>query len=416
MIRLKPNPEAIFRCPECRSEDTIVHDIRFESINILADCTCPRCGFEFYQALPVGHTVNHPLSIGKQNGKIHSRDESPHWVINAVLQSHENNRLDVVKIERTIFKKYDKVIILNALDSLYGHVLLKIYNAFHHLDHQKDLGLILIIPKLVKWLVPQGCAEIWVVDLPLADLDYGYDSIRKYIGHELERFEQVYLSKAYSHPDVSKVDFARLTGVSPFDLENFSRQKATVTFVLREDRWWFNGTMDYWFYRACRKLRVLSFGAKLLTLRQNRLIKKTMALIRKDLHVVDFFVIGLGRTGEFGKEATDHRQTTVNAVIESSWCRTYSKSHVVVGIHGSNMLLPTAMAAGCVEILPEDRYGNMIQDLSVRYNDRRQLFFYRLADQFATPKSIGDKVVGIIRDYEEFHTNMCQNGYARGVL
>ena len=70
------------------------------------------------------------------------------------------------------------------------------------------------------------------------------------------------------------------------------------------------------------------------------------------------------------------------------------------------MLLPTALAAGSVEILPADRYGNILEDISVRYANRLQLFFYRFADQFASPKSIAVKAVSMIRDYSMFRKNM----------
>jgi hypothetical protein len=75
------------------------------------------------------------------------------------------------------------------------------------------------------------------------------------------------------------------------------------------------------------------------------------------------------------------------------------------------MLLPTALAASCVEILPEDRFGNIVQDISVRYSDRRQLFMYRFADQFIKPRKIAQKVVAIIRDYDTFYKNMCEYIY-----
>ena len=136
-----------------------------------------------------------------------------------------------------------------------------------------------------------------------------------------------------------------------------------------------------------------------------------MKLIKEKIPDVKFYVVGLGGAEGFNGHAKDQRYREVNAAIERSWCKIYSKSHVVIGIHGSNMLLPTALAAGCVEILPEDRYGNMIQDISVRYNDRKQLFFYRFADQFANADAVANKAIGIINHYETYNANMCKNTY-----
>ena len=87
---------------------------------------------------------------------------------------------------------------------------------------------------------------------------------------------------------------------------------------------------------------------------------------------------------------------------ELAWCRMYAGSQVVVGVHGSNMILPTAHAAGCVEILPHDRYGNMVQDISVRYHDRMQLFMYRFTDEFASPRQVARHVVSMFKDYEVY--------------
>lgn len=411
MIRIKPNPQNVFICPECRTDQPRIHEIKVQSINVVADCTCIHCGFDFYQTLPVGHTTDYSLSIGKKNEKLYKPDESRPWLSNSFLKAHKEKRKQDVEIEKIVFKKCDHVIVLNTLDSLYGHVLLKLYNAFYHLNKQTDVGLVLIIPKIFLWLIPEGCAEVWVVDLKLGELVYGYEAIENFVSKELERFDEVYLSKAYSHPDFGQANITRLTGVRPFDLKKFSSLKPTFTFVLREDRWWFRTAGDYWFYRVCRKLKILNWGSRILSRRQNSLVKQTIRLIKKQLPDAKVYVVGLGRTGNFSGYAIDERQWNVSPAVENAWCSIYAQSHVVIGVHGSNMLLPTAHAAGCVEVLPGDRYGNMVQDLSVRYNNRLQLFFYRFADQFSRPASITEKAVAMIRDYALFHNNMCKNIY-----
>jgi len=412
MIQLKPHMDNSFVCPECRANNPTIKEIRFESVNILAECACSSCTFEFYQVLPVGHMVDHPFSIAKQSKKLYRPEGDFNWLSESLLKSHVESRANEVNIEKIIFKKYDKVVILNTLDSLYGHVLLKLYNAFHHLDQPGETGLIIIIPKLCKWLIPPGCAEAWVVDLKLSELIFGYDSIRKFVSREITRFQEVYLSKAYSHPNLSTQATERLTGVTPFNLMNFSKLPRTVTFVLREDRWWLTQVGDYWFYRICRKLNIPSWGNYVLSLRQNKLIKRVIRLIRKEQPDVNFNIVGLGKTGNFEGYANDERQVKVDDSIETAWCKTYARSHIVIGVHGSNMLLPTALAAGCVEVLPQDRYGNMVQDLTVRYSNRLQLFFYRFVDQFANPKSVSSKVLAIFRDYEGYTKNMCNNVYS----
>ena len=410
LIELKPKVENHFTCPKCKAGNPIIKEVLIQPVYELADCVCGNCGLEFFQTFRAGHSVNDNLSIEKIGKRIFANSDSTFWLLDILNNRNHKVNNGKTSIEKRIFKKYENVVILNALDFLYGHVLLKLYNAQFHLENQNGLGLILIIPKSFEWLIPQGCAEVWIVNLKLSEFSRGNESIQKFISQEFDRFNKIYLSKAYSHPDFTKVDITRFTGICPFDLNFFDELKPTVTFILREDRWWYGSFLDYWFYRMCRKLKLLAWGSRVLSLKQNSLVKKTIKHIREKLPVADIAIVGLGKTGRF-PEVDDFRATNVDPSIEINWSKRYARSHVVVGVHGSNMLLPTAFAAGCVEIIPIDRYANMVQDISVRYSDRKQLFFYRFADQYSKPKSVSDKVVSIICDFREYNKNMCVNLY-----
>ncbi|ELR68503.1 hypothetical protein C900_00337 [Fulvivirga imtechensis AK7] len=374
------------------------------------DCTCRHCGFPFYQMLPVGHHVEVPFTVAVDDGEIYHGHKDYKWLEEVVKQSFPLAGQEV-SIEKRIFKAHNDVVILNTLDFLYGHSLLKLYNAQHHLDRNPSTGLVLIISKAFEWMIPAGCAEAWIVDLKLGELRKGYTAIAEFVSAQLQRFDRVYLSYAYSHPDFTRVDIARYTGVEPFRIENFTHTTPRITFVLREDRWWHPHRADYWFYRACRKSGWLKVGGKLLSMRQKQLVESTIRYVKNELTEAEFFIVGFGTTGNFNGNTHDRRVNSLNGDIEREWCKIYSKSHVVVGFHGSNMLLPTAFAAGCVEILPEDRFGNMVQDISVRYHDRQQLFFYRFADQYTQPSRVAGKIVAMIRDYESYHRNMCKHVY-----
>jgi hypothetical protein len=378
----------------------------------MAYCHCENCEFDFYETLPVGHTITDTIAIGKVDRKLYPASAKKTWLTDAIVNAISNENGKAVPIRKIIHAKYEDVIILSALDFLYGHSLLKLYNAIHHLDHHKNLGLIVIVPKSFEWLVPKGCAEVWVVELKLSELAIFHSSVQAFLHKEFERFKTIYLSKTYSHPDFSSIDIARFTGIKPFDLKTFEQHPPTFTFILREDRWWFRRYFDYWFYRLCRKLGILEIGSKVLSMRQNELVRKTIRLILRKFPDASFFIVGLGTTGNFKSNTHDERKNMINDSVERDWCRIYARSHVVIGVHGSNMLLPTAHAAGCVEILPEDRYGNIVQDISVRYADRNQLYFYRFADLYSSAKTVANKAISVVENFEVFEKNMCSNIYS----
>ena len=108
-------------------------------------------------------------------------------------------------------------------------------------------------------------------------------------------------------------------------------------------------------------------------------------------------IVGLGEPRPVPDGVTDLRTTKMNVETELAWCRTYAKSHFVIGVHGSNMLLPTALAGGCIEVLPHDRFGNLAQDVAVRCNDVMQLFLYRFVDEFASPATVAQESTPVPR-------------------
>ena len=414
MIEVKPNLYNAFVCPECKTEHPNILDILIEGVHVMGDCICSVCGFEFYQLFPVGTTVDFPLAYGKANGLLY--DEVHAWVSIGLLEYIKTVRGRDIAIEKIVHKECKQVVILNALDFLYGHSLLKLLNVQYHLDHQKELGVVVIIPKILRWLVPKGCSEIWVVDVQLSELTYRQLAINNFISKELKRFDEVYLSRAYSHPDFRFVDISRFTGVVPFDIAKFSRVPIHITFVLREDRWWLIRAENFLMYRVLRRLGLRQAGTRFLVHHQNRLVKKTIRHIKRELPDSKFAIAGLGNSGDFTGYAEDWRRKKIDASTEAEWCSLYAKSQVVFGVHGSNMLLPSSLAAGCVEILPEGRYANIVQDLAVRYADRRQLYFYRFLPQYSKPRAVAMNIAAMITYYDKFNANMCVNNYREPMM
>ena len=72
-------------------------------------------------------------------------------------------------------------------------------------------------------------------------------------------------------------------------------------------------------------------------------------------------------------------------------------SHIVIGVHGSNMLLPSAHAGAVIELLPEDRSANLAQDIIPAGDQtmRETMFRYRFMPLSSQPGQVAD-TVGIL--------------------
>ncbi|MDX9750646.1 MAG: hypothetical protein RBT71_06160 [Flavobacteriales bacterium] len=412
LVPLRPVVHDPRPCPVCAAPDTAVRAVHFPGIHIMAERHCAACGASFMQDLPVGFAVDHPMAFELGTGRLYQEDARLDWIYKPLVQGYRAPDHGPVRVERTVFRAHRRVVLLNTLDFLYGHVLLKLYNAAHHLRRHPDLGLVLIVPRNFRWLVPDGTAEVWTVDLGLGGMPGWHTAIDTFVQDQLPRFEEVFLGRGYAHPEFAPVRIERFTGTPAFPLAEFDSRPRHVTFVVREDRLWFAGPLHKLAYRAAGALGLKGALGRCFVAGQDRLVRRTMKAIRRTLPDVRFTVVGMGRPGGLGHLATDLRTIAIDEQVERGWVRAYANSQVVVGVHGSNMLLPTAHAAGCVEILPHDRTGNIVQDISVRWHDRMQLFLYRFVDEFAGPRAVARHVTAMFTEFTNFHRSHRLRGFA----
>ncbi len=307
--------------------------------------------------------------------------------------------LEVVP-DKKVYQTHTRVIILNCLDDCYGHVLYKLLNAGPYLSSPpKDKpGLIVIIPRSFCWLVPEGVAEVWSVDVPLKQLTRRIAPFDAFVKTELRRFDEVWLD-AVNQEDGSKTDWERFTRTKPFDLARFYDSPLRVTFVCREDRFWVRHPVEEFLWKVFVKIRKTGLVRSFFVHRQNRLVERTARLIAERLEKVQFTAVGLGKTGRLSSSIVDKRTETVTDALETAWCQLYASSHVIVGVHGSNMLIPSSLAAGFVEILPRYKIDHLAEDAVPRHPNRYLFFLGRFLDAYASPRLVALHVCSLIKNF-----------------
>jgi len=214
------------------------------------------------------------------------------------------------------------------------------------------------------------------------------------------------LSVAFSHPHSSDFDIERFTRVSPFPLENFGKnhKNPVITFIWREDRLWETESrpMPTRFEKIKRQLGI----SQERTNEQTRKVIKFAECLRGEFPALDFAVAGIGEANDLPGWITDLRLTKLDVEAERTWCERYAASHLVVGVHGSNMLLPSAHAGGVIELIGEERRGNFLQDILFRQSDVREMLFrYRFVPPSTAPEDLARLASTILR-YEDFRRLM----------
>ena len=362
MIQIKPVIHHQSRCPHC---NTPLHDydILWQGIHICAVSRCSGCQAGITEDLKVGHSRYTPYQADGAAGQLFGSDSSRAWYGMPLLRSLESPTYDyALELNVEKFRDAREVIILDCIDSLYGHCLLKLLSADAHLRNDPELGLVVMVQEFLRWMVPEGVAEVWTVNIPLALASNYYPELDRRIKQECDRFDTIYLSPALSHP--RDFDITCFTGVAKHD---FNAKDFRITFIWREDRPWWRPPMGYTI--PLRLLGRLGIMGPVLQW-QNWKIRSLFARMRCDFPDALYTVAGLGERIRFPAWIDDQRVERYTRQAERRACQVYADSRLVVGVHGSNMLLPSAHAGMTLDLMPDGRWGNFAQDVLYQQGER----------------------------------------------
>jgi hypothetical protein len=408
---LHPFTDAEHVCPYCRVR-LGVKGWHVPGMRNLADLLCERCGRAFYGDLAAGQALYTPMLLEKATGAVHDA-HGVEWFAGWLRDSYARRADESVPFDVQERRAVTRpVVLLNCLDTLYGHSLLKLLNAQFHLDRHTDVDLVVMVPTPLAWMTPDGVAQVWSVGLPLRRGTEWNEWLAREIRRRVEAFGQVSLSHALSHPPPGEFDIERFTRVKPFPLGEWDArlERPTVTFIWRDDRPWHAPTDAAPSTRRERLKRLIASQSPPKA-EQFELVSELAETLRRDLPALDFAVAGLAEDegrGKLPEWIRDLRRTTLDDDAEREWCERYAASHVVVGVHGSNMLLPSAHAGGVVELIGPERWGNFTQDVLFRDagDCRETLFRYRFVDELTPPAVLARLVNMILRGRASFRRLM----------
>jgi len=400
MIELKPVFQVKHRCPHC-SVAMAVEDWTIPGMRALAAMHCNTCGRRFYGDLPVGQAIETPVLLDRDTGEVHEvYPVDVKWFAEWLRSSYSRRTDEPLSFTEEVFSEVEHGLLLNCLDAMFGHCLLKLLNAQRHIDRD-DGDLVVLVPTFLRWLVPDGAAAIWTVDLSLQDGRAWNDWLAGEVRRRINRWPRASISEAISHPDPAEVTIERFSRVEPMAAEAWldAAERPVVTYIWREDRLW---SPRWWERRTLRALhRGFRWGAAGHGAEMQRQRVLTFArLLRRRFPRLDFAVVGVGETEDWPHWITPLVTRRPQDAWEREACVRYSESHVVVGVHGSGMLLPSAHAGATVELVPDDRWNNLAQDLLLRATDTREaLLAYRTLPIATSPRDVANIVASMLQSH-----------------
>ncbi len=398
MFEIKPlSLKYTFVCPDCNCKFGQPSELIFMGTNLVADCICECCENRYFHTVPTGHAVLFPVAFSQKTEKARYDEKLATWFARPLIDAVRKNRTVERPVSVKKLRSFREVILLNCLDSCYGHVFLKLLNAQQYLRKYPARGLVILLPENFEWLVPEGVAEVWIVKAKLSDFNNRISNLDFRVKEELERFDIVWVSEVPIHPDIHEIGWKEFLKTEKFNLNDFETGPARITFILREDRFWLNNRLDDLLLKWSISKGWLRTFRRYFVAKQNKHIRKLAAEIHKrSERKVEMYAAGLGQTGQLGPLIQDRRKKTIDETIEKEWCDLYADSHLVIGIHGSNMLIPTALSAGFIELLPRHKIYNLTEDIAMAHRGRYMQFLGRYLDEFSSVSLVAEHAVSLI--------------------
>ena len=236
MISLHPLPDFQEHvCPRC-------HDVLqvtgwyMPGMRMLATLECPTCNRHYFGDLPSGHGLFYPALLDAETGEVFRDIDT--WFSQSLAQSYSARHATPVDFKVETLRAVENPVLLNCLDSYYGHSLEKLLNAQHYI--QSGVDLIVIVPEFLRWLVPQGVAEIWTVSLPLRQGNQWNDWLAEQFHAHIDAFNQCQLAIAFPELDPQDYGIENFTRVKPFPIDQWKDRSPVITYIWREDRLWYS--------------------------------------------------------------------------------------------------------------------------------------------------------------------------------
>lgn len=408
------------RCPGC-DEVLCYDDVVFPGMPILLEAHCPGCGRRFLLDWPAGHALLHQTLIDLDAQTVHH--DGSRWypeVLMRVLESRETPRRPPLSV-RSGEPHNRTAVLVNCVDYVFGHCLLKLLSSLSLLQ-EPGVDLIVVVQKQVAWLVPAEVHTVVELGDPLADgraWIYGLDATIKEL---LGRYEQVRIAPTPSQPRLSLDDLARTApGFSPEPFWQRDVRGPQVTFVLREDRLWARRPLlpsGRSLLPGARTLLPRVWRQRLARRAQNRRVARVVRQLRAAVPEVQFTAVGLGRHGRLPAAVRDLRVAAITPRDHLVWCSEFLRSRLVIGVHGSNLHLPSALAGAVIDLLPNQKLPNVAQDLIIAGPEEAQpklaLFRYRILPAETSATTVSETAVSILRDANRYYLNMARNPAASG--
>lgn len=403
MIQIKPEINMHHKCP-CGVAEIQPNSLHLTGMHTMCKISCKHCSMEYFLEVPINAGAFYPGILDAQTGI--RVDELPfdNWYLRSLKDAYKNKKnveFDFNIEKNREFDPNKKVALLHCLDITYGHALFELFNAQYYLE-RGDVDLVIIVQRNLRWLVPDGAAEVWVLDLPFSRANDWNEWLANRVQLELNRLpEQVFMCRTFVQADSSDYDIERFSKVMPFPFDEWDErlEKPTVTIIWRNDRFWRRVLPKWLDNRILRKIAPKTIE-KIRHMAQLNWLLKFAEALHLAIPKLDLAISGMdSRKLKIPAWIKDFRFPIHEDDTARHQCLRFAESHLVMGCNGSSLILPGCHAGSVLNIVPGDQWSVSAGSFAFRKTDFGDTHYrYTMVPAEITINRLVSITVAMLRD------------------
>jgi hypothetical protein len=401
MIRLKPFVDLLVPCPSC-GNDIQPSNWLITGMHSMTELSCSNCSRKFYSEIPVNAGAFYPAILDAETGARVDNMPFDNWYLDGLVSSFKKKNHEATGIEVEANRNLGErpVLILNTIDATYGHAVYELFNASYYLK-KKEFDLVILVQKNLRWLVPDGAAQVWSADISFSKAVDWFNNLDEQIKDKLNHVKDVFICRSFVQADSHDFNIEDYTRIKPFPLKEWDERltRPTLTFIWRTDRFWKRVLPRIIDNRYSRKFLHKSLGGLRKHLQFKWIIQFSKKL-KEQIPDVDFAIAGMDeRIPVLPDWIKDFRHPVHEDKIAKEQMERYARSHLVAGCNGSSLLLPGCLSGGVVNIVPGTMWAVSAGTFPFRITDIGDTHFryVMVPDEISIPKLVSI-IVSVLRD------------------
>ena len=316
-------------CSYC-AKPLILNDFYFYGWRNLYECRCTKCKANFLIDMPIFSGIPYPAIYDKKKGVINN--VASWW--GEPLENISSKLLEKVIVnDIKTNKQNNKLIIFNLLDFVFGHSFMRLERLTYYIDNQdfKEYDFLVLVPSQLRYLLSKFEDTISIVEIKasFSKYKYFYANIDKEVKKITHNYSNVFCEMLkYPQQEFIKLENLHLP------INKWVKDIKKIVIVYRKDR----------VIGVTNRAQFIFY-------------KKLISMVNK--LDIEIFMIGDKDTYFFNK-VNDLRVVEFDKNTDILWNETCSGA-ITIGVHGSNMLIPSLCSAYNLEFVSYDKLYNFGQ-------------------------------------------------------